>query len=66
MKWNNHDIRKRYNNQVKTSKIENFHPAKNGKNLPMVPPLDHFQGKNKIAHLLPERSAHQDDHFLQT
>ena len=32
----------------------------------MVPPLDHFQGKIKIAHLLPEGSAHQDDHFLQT
>ena len=25
-----------------------------------------FKGKIKIAHLLPERSAHQDDHFLQT
>ena len=25
-----------------------------------------FKGKIKIAHLLPEQSAHQDDHFLQT
>ena len=25
-----------------------------------------FKGKIKIAHLLPEQSVHQDDHFLQT
>ena len=35
-----------------------------GKNHPMVPPLIHFQGKIKIAHLLPEQSARQDDHFF--
>ena len=33
---------------------------------PMVPPLDNLQGKIEIAHLLPEGSAPQDDHFLQT
>ena len=32
----------------KTSKILGFYAVKNGgKNHPMVPPLDHFQGKNK-------------------
>ena len=43
-----------------------FSQQKIEKNHPMVPPLDHFQGKNKSNHLLPERSVHQDDHFLQT
>ena len=38
----------------------------NKKSHPMVPPLHHFQREKKIAHLLPERSAHRDDHFFQT
>ena len=36
------------------------------KNHPMVCPLDHCNGRTKIAHLMPELSAHRDDHFLQT
>ena len=28
--------------------------------------LDHFQRKIKITHILPKRSAHRDDNFLQT
>ena len=31
----------------KTSKMKGFYAEKNGKNHPMVPPLDYFQGKNK-------------------
>ena len=35
-------------NKQKTSKILGLNALKNrGKNQPMVPPLDHFQGKNK-------------------
>ena len=36
---------------------------KMGENNPMVPL---FKGEIEIAHLLPERYARQDDHFLQT
>ena len=37
---------------------ENIHP--------MVPPLDHFEGKIEIAHLLPEQLTRRDDPFLKT
>ena len=43
-----------------------FIHQKNGKKHPKVPPFDIFKGKIKIAHLLPEQSAQQDDHFLKT
>ena len=44
-----------------TSKILGFNALKNG------PPFGPFSREEiKIAHLLPEQSAHQDDHFLQT
>ena len=39
--------RRRGNKQMKTSKIVGFYAAQNWKNPPMVPPLDHFQGKDK-------------------
>ena len=44
-----------------------FHPAKKWEKICQWSPLRIIsKGKIKIAHLLPERSAHQDDHFLQT
>ena len=54
-------------NNGKTSKIEGFYAAKDWKKIIQWSPLwIIFKGKIEIAHLLPERSAHQDDHFLQT
>ena len=66
MRLNIPSHRRRGNNQLKTNKIVGIYAAQIEKNPQMVPPLDHFQGKIKIVHLLPERSAHQDNHFLQT
>ena len=34
-------------NKGKTNKIGGFYATKSLKNHPMVPPLNHFQGKNK-------------------
>ena len=54
-------------NNGKSSKIIGFYAAQNWKkNPPMVPLWIIFKGKIKIAHLLPEWSALQDDHFLQS
>ena len=51
----------------KTSTIKEFYAAKNSKKIMQWSPLFIiFKGKTKIAHLLPEQSAHQDDHFLQS
>ena len=54
-------------NNGKTSTTEGFYAAKILKKIIQWSPLlIIFKGKIKIAHLLPEQSAHQDDHFLQT
>ena len=53
-------------NNRKTSNMVEFYAAKTKKILQWSPLWIIFKGKIKIAHLLPERSAHQDDHFLQT
>ena len=67
MTLNNHVMRRICGKQLKNSKMVGFHPARKWeKNLPMVPPLDHFQGKIKIAHLMPEQSVRQDDRFFTT
>ena len=51
----------------KTLKIEGFYATKKWKKSSNGPPFGSFsKGNIKIAHLLPERSAHRDDHFLQT
>ena len=47
-------------------KEEQNHRVSSEKNHPMVPNLDHFQWKIKIADLLPDQLAPREDHFLQT
>ena len=52
----------------KAKKWENYRVlcSKKGKKFQWSPLWIIFKGKIKIAHLLPEQSAHQDDQFLQT
>ena len=58
---------KNISNDLKNTKILGFYAVKQWeKNIQWSPLWIIFKGKIKIAHLLPERSAHQDDHFLQT
>ena len=54
-------------NTHKTNKIVGFYAVKYSTKISNGPPFGSFpREKMKIAHLLPERSAHRDDHFLQT
>ena len=50
----------------KLAKLYGFMQHKIEKKLQWSPLWIIFKGKIKIAQLLPERSAHQDDHFLKT
>ena len=47
MRLNHHSQSRTGNEQGENSKIVGFYVEKTEKNHPMVPPLDHFQGKNK-------------------
>ena len=47
MRLNNHSESRSGNEQGENSKIVGFYVEKIEKNHPMVPPLDHFQGKNE-------------------
>ena len=67
MRLNNQSQRRRGNKQWKTSNIVGFICSKKLEKSSNGPPLwIIFKEKIRIAHLLPERSARQDDHFLQT
>ena len=52
--------------QKKLGKLKGFMQQENEKITQWYPPWIIFKAKIKIAHLLPERSAHQDDNFLKT
>ena len=67
MRLDNPSVRKRRYEQAKNDQnIRVSSSEKMGNKHPMVAPLDHFRGKNKIAHLLPKQSLRPEDHFLQT
>ena len=65
--WNNHVQRKTVEKQAKNLQYWRFHQERKCKNNhPMVPPLDHFQGKNKNSSPLARTNSASRRSFFAT